>query len=168
MLRDFYFKLVILVLVMLSVTVFVGSIALLPSYFFSISEKNIAEQKLEIEKLKPVPSFDEKTSNMIVDLDQKLDLIERLQKDKFIVSERVINAISLKRVDGIKINTITYEEDALKVKKISVNGTAASRETLLSFRLSLEQDTSFKKVDLPIANFIKGTNIQFYLTLIPS
>jgi len=68
---------------------------------------------------------------------------------------------------NIKITDISYENDSLNGKKISIQGTAPSREVLLSFRQAFENDNTFKQVDLPISNFVKGSNIQFYLSLIP-
>jgi hypothetical protein len=50
-------------------------------------------------------------------------------------------------------------------EKISISGRASSREVLLSFRRTLEDNPAFSKVDLPISNFIKGSNIRFYITL---
>ena len=61
-----------------------------------------------------------------------------------------------------------YENDATKGKKVTVLGIAPSRELLLLFRRALEDDVAFKKVDLPISNFVKGSNIEFSLSLIPS
>jgi len=50
---------------------------------------------------------------------------------------------------------------------VSIEGIAPSREILLAFRRLLENDPLFKSVDLPISNFIKGSNIRFNLNLIP-
>ena len=66
----------------------------------------------------------------------------------------------------IKINQISYENNLLKGKIINIKGSAVSRERLLLFRLAFENDANFKDVDLPISNFIKGSNIQFNLSLI--
>jgi len=79
----------------------------------------------------------------------------------------VINAILLKKRSDIKITQISYQNDT-RGRKIGVTGTAPSREVLLFFRLALESSPAFKSVDLPISNFVKGSNIQFYLNLIPS
>lgn len=166
--RDFYHRLAVLFLVMLSFSIFVAILALLPSYFLSVSKINIANQKLETQKDEPTPLFNQETSEMIKDLNLKLNLVENAEKNKFTVSQKVINAVLLKKIPSIKITRIFYENDSLKGKKISIGGTAPSREVLLSFRQALENDVSFKSVDLPISNFVKGFNIEFYLNLIPS
>lgn len=168
MIRGFYYRLTILFLVMLSFSLLIAICALLPSYFFSNYKSNVANQKLEMQKSKPVPLFNQETSALIKDLNTKLNLIENAKKNNFSVSEKVIKAIVLKKISSIKINQILYENNSASGKKISIHGTAPSREVLLLFRQALEDDTSFKSVDLPISNFVKGFNIQFYLTLIPA
>ena len=76
--------------------------------------------------------------------------------------------IILKKMSNIKITDISYENDPLKGRKVSIEGNAPSREILLLFRRALEDDVLFKQVDLPISNFVKGSDIKFYLNLIPS
>ncbi|OGI95451.1 hypothetical protein A2917_02740 [Candidatus Nomurabacteria bacterium RIFCSPLOWO2_01_FULL_42_17] len=173
--KGFYFRLAVLFLAMLSTSLLVAFVAILPSYFLSSAKKTITSEKLEAQKAEPVPVPDQATLAAIKDLSDKLTLIEKNESNKFFISERVINAIILKKSPSIKITSIAYENDPLKTlegnktgKKISIQGSAPSREALLLFRRALEDDSNFQSVDLPISNFVKGSNIQFYLTLIPS
>ena len=166
--KVFYFKLVILFLITAGVSIFASCVAILPSYFLSSVKVNIVNKKLEMQNQEPVPLPEEQTLKVIADLNKKIDLIEHSPVSKFIVSQKVINAVILKKMSSIKITSITYENEQTKDKKINLGGTASSRETLLLFRQALEDSTAFKQVDLPISNFIKGSNIQFYLSLIPA
>lgn len=174
MVRQFYYRLVILFLAMLSVSFFIATLALLPAYFFSSSKYKIASGKLDMQKAESAPLFDKETEAIIKDINNKLNLIENAQKNKFLVSEKIINAILSKKISSIKITQISYENNAIGKspeeagRKVSISGTAPSRETLLSFRKALEDSSDFKSVDLPISNFIKGSDIQFYLSLIPA
>ena len=166
--KGFYYKLLILFLVLGGVSFLISLVAILPSYFLSSVRNNIVNAKLEMQKSEPVPLPDQQTLLAIKDLNNKLTLIENAQNNKFVISEKVINAIILKKIPKIKITDISYENDSLKGKKISIQGNAPSREILLLFRQALEDSVAFKQVDLPISNFVKGSNIQFYLSLIPS
>lgn len=172
MTKGFYCRLVVLFLVILSISFFIILITILPSYFLSSAKQNIVESKLEMQKREPVPLPEEHTLATIKDLKDKLSLIEKNQDDKFTVSNKVINAIILKKMPEIKITSISYENNdqskLLRGRKVSIEGIAPSREVLLLFRRALEDDTSFKSVNLPISNFVKGSNIQFFLTLIPA
>ena len=80
----------------------------------------------------------------------------------------MIGAILLKKRSDIKITQILYQNDGTNGKKITLTGIASSREVLLLFRQALEDSSSFKDVVLPISNFVKGSNIDFSLSLTPS
>jgi hypothetical protein len=165
--KDFYFRLTVVVLMLLGFTMVLGSVAILPAYFFSSVKKNLYNTKLETEKKETVALFNQNTLDTINDIKNKLSLIERTNKDPYLVSEKVINQILLKKMSDIKITGITYESTADKGKIITIAGTAVSRERLLLFKKALEDDVAFTKVDLPISNLVRGANIKFSMTLIP-
>ncbi len=111
---------------------------------------------------------DQKSLNEFKALDLQLLIIEKVKGKTFLVSKKVINEIIAEKMSDIKITQITYELDPKGGKKVNINGLAPSRERLLLFRVALEDNAAFQKVDLPISNFVKGSNIKFSLTLIPS
>jgi hypothetical protein len=168
MYRDFYFRVVAVAFFMLGVSLLIASIAILPSYFISSVEKNSIDEKLNVQNNEIIPVPDQVTLAAVKDLKGKLSFIENSEKNKFVFSKNVIGQIISKKVSSIKITEISYQNDIKTGKKISISGVAPSREMLLVFRKALEDDVAFSKVDLPISNFIKGSNIRFYLSLIPS
>ena len=171
MIQDFYFRLIVMVFLALGSVALIASIVLFPSYFLSTVKKNLISEKLNKELAEPIDDISKKTLSAITNLDQKLSLLEKAEGiagKKFSVSERIINEILSKKISGIRITEISFKNDADKDMQVSIRGLAPSRERLLLFRLALENDPLFKKVDLPISNFVKGSNIVFYLSLIPS
>ncbi|KKR79307.1 MAG: hypothetical protein UU24_C0012G0017 [Candidatus Nomurabacteria bacterium GW2011_GWA2_40_9] len=166
--KDFYFRLLIVFFLVMGVSFIIAAFSIAPYYLFSSQKKNFSMERLETQKRLPLPVFDAQTNKLVEDINLKLGLMENVNKtDKFVVSVKVINEIILKKMPDIKITSISYEDNVIKGKTLSVKGSAPSRDKLLLFRLALENDVNFEKVDLPISNFIKGTNIQFNLTLIP-
>ena len=165
---DFYYRLLTLFLLMLSFSVLVAFVAILPAYFFSSMQDSVINTKLEIQKQVPIPTSGEQSLAIIKDVNTKLGLIENAENNEFSISQKVIKAIVLDKTPNIKIVQILYENDPILGKKISILGTASSRETLLAFEEALEEDGAFKNVDLPISNFVKESNIQFNLNLMPS
>ncbi|MBP9711655.1 MAG: hypothetical protein KBD55_01315 [Candidatus Pacebacteria bacterium] len=166
--RDFYYRLTVLFLLALGSSIFIGVAVMVPSYFVSKVKLNVAESKLAAQKIEPVPLPDQKTLVMIKDLDNKLTVVEKAEKNRFNVSEKIINSILVNKMPDIKIYEISYDNDSTKGKTVNIRGVAPSRDRLLLFRLALEGDPTWKSVNLPISNFIKGSNIQFSLSLIPS
>lgn len=173
MIRGFYYRLVVVFLLALSFPILIGVGVMLPSYFITYVKEDLVDKKLEAQKNEPVPLPDQKTLAVIKDVNGKLSTIERARKNDFVFSQKVIAAILVEKIPNIKITGIAYEtniqnEESIPVRKISIEGTAPSREILLLFRQALEDSSAFKNVDLPISNFVKGSNIQFYLSLIPA
>ena len=166
--RDFYFRLAAVSLVALGFCVLIAAVSVLPALFISSANKNFVNAKLEMQKREPVPLIDQGSLSVMRDLNGKLALIENAEKNKYLVSQKIINEIAFQKMPDIKINQISYENNPGNGKKISIRGIAPSRERLLLFRRALEDSVAFKKVALPISNFVKGSDIEFYLNLIPA
>lgn len=166
--KDFYFRLTVVSLMVFGFCVLVATASILPSYFLSSVKKNVIDTKLEMQKSEPLPAVDPSTLTVVTDLNSKLNLIENAEKNKYIVSLKIINEIIAEKMSDIKITQISYDNTTVGGKKISIRGEALSRDRLLLFRRALENNPAFKKVDLPISNFVKGADIQFSLSLIPA
>lgn len=165
--KDFYFRLGVVFIAILGFCVFIATLSILPSYFLSSVKKNLANEKLEMQKKEAVPIVDQDSLKIMEELDRKLSLIEESEKKQYYISQKIINEIILQKMSDIKINRISYENDPISGKEVKIYGIAPSRPRLLLFRRALEDNVTFEKVDLPISNFIKGSNIEFYLNLIP-
>jgi len=166
--RDFYRRVVFLFLMMASLCILVALVAVLPSYFLSKVKDSVSDAKLAAQKNEQLPLLGEQSLAEIKDINSKLDLVDRAEKNKFSISEKIINTVLSKKTPNIKITQIVYENDAVLGRKVSVVGIASSRDVLLTFKQALTDKSTFKSVDLPISNFVKTSNIQFNLTLIPS
>src|SRR3989344_1826858 len=147
--QHFYARLLVVTALALGASFLTAALALAPAYIISRAER---QDILAILKVETSASLGEESGegalSEMKDLNAKLELLA-------------------KRTE-IQINKITYENEAKTGKKVSLRGNAASRERLLLFRRALENNPKFKKVDLPISNFVKGADIQFNLNLIPS
>lgn len=165
---DSYLRFLALFFLMLGVSLVIASIAILPAFFLSYAEKNLIDEKLKAQESEVITSSDKNAQTVIEDLDKKLSLIEADIKNESIFSQKVMNEIILKKMPNIKITEIFYQNDPKTGAKISISGKAPNRDVLLLFRRALEDNIAFSKVDLPISNFIKGSNIEFNLNLIPS
>lgn len=166
--KDFYFRLFTTFVAILSFSILISAASILPAYFLSSVKKNLVNNKLEAQKNEPLPAIDSTTLSVMQDLNDKLNLAEKNRKGNYLVSQKIIQEIVSEKMPDIKITQILYQNDPGKGKTVSINGTASSRERLLIFRQNLEENLAFKKVDLPVSNFVKGSNIRFYLNLIPS
>lgn len=169
MVIDFYFRLVILAMIMLDFCILIAFFSLLPLYFTSSMRYSLVSANLENKKSEQLLPLEENSLALVKDINKKIVLVENFEKNKFLPSVKIINAILLRKSSDIKIIQILYENNGVVGvgKKISITGIAPSRETLLSFRETLEGSPTFKNVNLPISNFVKGSNINFNLSLTP-
>ncbi len=168
MIYGFYYRLVILFFTILGTSFFILSLANLPAYFLSSTKVSIAEANLNTQKNEPVPVPDQEALAVINDLNAKLAVIEDAKKKDFRISQDVLSAIIAKKSPSIKITDVSYSNEPLKGNRVSLQGVAPSREILLTFRQALEDDPMFKNVDLPVSNFVKGSDIKFFLSLAPA
>ncbi len=168
MIRGFYYRLVVLFFTVIAVSLFIAGLTRLPSFFLSSTKISIAEANLNTQKNEPVPVPDQEALAVMQDLNAKLSIIKAASLNKFSVSRDVLSAIFLKKGSSIKITDITYTSDSTNGSQVYLQGLAPSREVLLSFRQALEDDPMFKQVDLPISNFVKGSDIEFFLKLAPA
>ena len=166
--KDFYYPLLVTAFAVFGFSILIAGVAMLPAYFLSSVRKNLINSKLETEKNQSIPSPDKETLTVVEDLSKKLDLIEKSRNSRYLVSQKVINEIMSEKMPDIKITQIQYRNESIKGKTISISGVASSRDRLLLFKRELENNIAFKKVDLPISNFVKGSNIKFSLGLTPS
>ncbi|OGI75727.1 hypothetical protein A3C67_03000 [Candidatus Nomurabacteria bacterium RIFCSPHIGHO2_02_FULL_42_19] len=166
--KDFYYRLLVTAFAVFGFSILIAGVAMLPAYFLSSVRKNLINSKLETEKNQSIPSPDKETLTVVEDLSKKLDLIEKSRNSRYLVSQKVINEIMSEKMPDIKITQIQYRNESIKGKTISISGVASSRDRLLLFKRELENNIAFKKVDLPISNFVKGSNIKFSLGLTPS
>ncbi|OGI64176.1 hypothetical protein A2914_00520 [Candidatus Nomurabacteria bacterium RIFCSPLOWO2_01_FULL_41_21] len=167
MTRAFYLRLTVVSLLVLGCSMLVAGVALLPSYFFVKVKQNLVLSKLEEQKAETLSSLELEAVTLTGKLNAKLNLVESSSQNKYIVSQKVINEILLKKIPEIKITRISYSSSQ-EGRKIQISGTAPSRDKLLSFNNALSNDPAFKQVDLPVSNFVKGSNISFFMTIIPN
>ncbi len=166
--KDFYFRLLVVFLAMFSLCATAGIVSLLPTYFLSHVEKNLAQTELAAQKNEPATALDQDLSAVVTDLNKKFTIVEQAEKNRYFVSEKVVREVILRKMPDIKLHHIFFERDASTGPLVKVSGTAPSRERLLLFRQRLEDGSAWKTVDLPISNFVKGADILFNLTLVPS
>lgn len=165
--RDFYYRLFVVFIATLGFGALVGVVSVLPTFFLSSVEKKLALAELAAQQNDPVGEADQNITATMEDLNKKLSTAESARKSKYAISDTILNQIIVRKMSDIKITKISYENSEQAGKKVSISGRAPSRERLLSFRRALEDSTAFKAVDLPISNFVKGSNIEFSLSLIP-
>ncbi len=163
--KEYRLRLTIIFLFVLSLAVVVGILALLPSYIHSRSQLLIAsEQTKVLEKGRQERGADQIEKELV----QAQALVDKIKEheDGMFFSNNIKDIFNL-RTSGISIYSfdISRNESTTTPITVVIGGRASTRESLVSFKESLESDKRFSKVELPISDLAKSKNISFAFRL---
>lgn len=156
-------RIVVVSLTALLVTIILGGIFLIPSLILSRTKALSAERKIELTQ-----SFitQREESGVLSDVRAIQSKIVRLEGllSQHTVSE-ILAALDESTPPGIVLLSVGYERNPDAPDDLTIKGTAATRDTLLTFSRRLEREDLFRDVDLPVSNLAASTNIAFSLTV---
>ncbi len=156
--RDYYFRIISVTLLALSVATVTGIISLVPAYV------NIYEQlgasKTEFESRK---NDNQDNKNLIKEAKERATVIEilqnGLQKQKL---TDLLNEVLVDIPDGIKIVGFSYNRnDGI----LTLEGFAKSRNLVAPYAKSLEESVLFESVPVPISDLAKSSDLEFHLSI---
>ncbi len=139
MAKDFHYRIVFLFLLMLNFCILILAVSVLPSYFISSVKDSGVSTKLALQKGEKLPTVGEESISAVQDMNNKLGIVEKAEAGKFLLSDKVINAIVLNKRPDIKITKISYENNPTLGRTISITGTArpvSGRPSAVSSRSS--------------------------------
>jgi Tfp pilus assembly protein PilN len=120
------------------------------------SEKILVELRERKFKTPEVQDFPGKVEALNQNL-SKLDSFYQGQIDL----TKILEKVSKNLPAGVYLTTFSFQKE---VSQIGISGFAPRRETLLELKENLEKEKDFAELHFPPANWVKPTNIDFYLT----
>lgn len=147
---------------MLASVSLIGFIALLPAFLAAYTDEKSALAAIsDIKKGKDSAGAGAIQTRLATDT----ALVEALTKG--LAQPRLSGVVE--SVAGLRgtnrLSSVRVERAATTTVTVIVQGIAPTRETLLAFKNRLESLSPGNKVDLPVAQLAKGSNIQFSLRL---
>ena len=136
-----------------------SAVALVPTYIlFSPSGAGPSQEE------KGVPS-EEEYMQLVAELKEASGIAAQLNKKiNTVAASSVVTHIEDALFPDITLAAITFSEEAAQVR-ISVRGTARTRESLRSFLDTLKKDPFFADAQVPVSELARDTNVQFTMTL---
>ena len=168
MAKRFFWRILVMSFTVSALAIMIGSFALVPSHLLSSVKQRLITERLNLQSHMAVPEGSRDTLLISKELNHKFDLIDYARDNEFLVSQEIIKKIVSHKTNEIRITQIAFSEENTGVREASIRGNALTRDGLLFFSRSLESEPAFSNVNLPISNFIRGTNIQFFITLTPA
>ncbi len=156
--REYYMRLVVLFLLGVSFSVFVGIFSLLPAYIklsqdFKSKQLEYSHISLNLEDENDIYNDAEKTMSVlnIINTEMKRDKLTSFLKE-------VLN----KRPKGIDIVGFTFNRDK---STLSFEGVSKTRNLVVPYANELEGVSMFENVNVPISNLTKNTDLNFHMSL---
>lgn len=167
--RSYYIQLASLTAIFVGLVVILALAFLVPSYNLSVNKQDKANDTLATMQTTGGTS-DQELPNATQDIGSKLAIFNT--QKTFIFSRDAVEPLVRHSEENklIKISAMgftinktpaTKDQVAKEVTTINVSGEAATREALLAFVQSLRQEAHFKGVDVPVSNFVQGSDINF-------
>lgn len=153
---EYYTRLTIVGTLLLSCSLGIGVIALLPSYIDVLMELDTQMKEIEARQENV-----ENNKALNMEVSETAALIELLHREQ--TREKTadfIDEVLYARPEGVTVVGYTYDRTK---RSISINGIATSRDLVVSYAKKLEEKARFSSVPVPIADLAKNKNLTFRL-----
>ncbi len=163
--NEYRIRVITLLMFFISCSIVGGIVALIPAYLYSYNQ-----EKDSLKKLNQAQQSKESSGiyEVIKNLEAAEKLVAKLKEDSPIVEisstlDRVLmHANGLVSVSAFQIN---ITKSASSSAEIVIQGRSKTRETLLTFKKNLEQDTMFYDVEMPISDLARTKESTYAIKL---
>ncbi len=157
--REYHIRLAVVSLWLLFAVGIISSALLLPSFLLSLEKERTAQQHFDA-LAKSVERKSAADSDAVLKgAKSRLALMSR-EAPKVFLHELLMLIVSIK-TDRISLTNFSFTEPVEGKREIAIAGVGKDRSALLSFVKALERTGLFEKVEVPISNFAKDTDIDF-------
>ncbi|MEI8339378.1 MAG: hypothetical protein WCF94_01805 [bacterium] len=159
--REYKLRLTVILLLGLSALAVVFLLSLIPLYYFVQFKENLVNQqydkvqKANIDQNEATLRTQVTEIGNLINLFKPISLNTELQKD--------LLSILPSANSGVKVTGMSWNKDK---KEIFLKGQATTRNTLLTYVKTLQQDVRFSNAEVPVSNLTKSANLDFNLNLI--
>ena len=163
--RDYFFRLGVVSVVLMSILVLAAAVLLVPTYVFLV--KSISAKETRLATIESVlSSADEATlSTRLTALTNDATILMALA-DAPSASVVVRSVLAVSRL-GVTLSSFTYTPAAGKTPgTLLVSGIAATRDSLRSYQLALQSAPFTLSAALPVSAYAKDSGITFTVTVI--
>lgn len=165
--KEYRIRFIIILFFFISCAIIIGILSLFPSYILSRNQGSQAEKsREELQKSREERGI----AQVEKELDQSKKIINEIDAElpKAVFSD-LVTSIASHRTSSILISDFELKSTQAKgttTVEIVIQGKALTRDALLSFKKSLDQDKRFSSAELPISDLARSKDIPFAIRLI--
>jgi len=162
--RDYAYRLGVVAVWLLTILTLIHGLLLIPSYWYA--HQQIRTREAQLATLKA--SSSDATAQ---DLKTRIDALEKSAKQLAGLGTQATASAAIQGVlaaprTGIQVHGITYTPSAtVDANRMTIMGTAATRESLQRYIEQLDALTYVTKAELPISAYAREKDIPFTITL---
>lgn len=162
--RDYLFRVLVVVLWLLTVLVIIHGLLLLPSYLYVNQQIQARETQLATLELAASGATQQELKSRISALETRAKLLAALGTQG--AASSAMRAVLAAPRPGIRLHGFTYAPSTKpEENKMTLNGIAATRESLRQYLGVLDTLPYVTKAELPISAYAKERDIAFTITL---
>jgi type IV pilus assembly protein PilM len=165
--KEYWMRFFTLVFDFISIAGIIASLLLFPSYFLSKSKENLVESNLVAFNNENPDLTTNNVDKITGDIDSKLEKLNKAEAS-YQVNDKVLYSILSSRTSGITFSQILFNKKIGKeagAPSLEIYGIAKDRDSLRNFKMALDGNPNFSKIDLPISNFLEKTNLSFTISI---
>jgi type IV pilus assembly protein PilM len=165
--QSYWLRYLTILLNLVSLIGITASLLLFPSYSMSGIKEGIIENSLEVFN-KDNPDLENTNIDEIIsNINSKLEILDK-SSQTYKISDKVFGEILATRTEGIKFSQILFSRKNIEKKEVpmlEIYGSAENRDSLRNFKIALDKNTNFLKVDLPVSNFLEKSDLTFIISI---
>jgi type IV pilus assembly protein PilM len=165
LLREYWMRFSTILFDLITFMIFSASLLLFPAYFFSQAKEDLVENRLALFNKENPELLTNNIDNIINDINSKIVLLDKNLTTSYSVSDKIFGTILSSRTNGITFSQMFFNKKVGEDSVLEVHGIAKDRDSLRNFKTSLDSNTSFSSVELPISNFLEKTDLPFTVLL---
>lgn len=162
--RDYFIRLGVVVLELLTFLIIAATVLLLPAYLFLTKSANAENERLaSIES--SYASFGEATlTTQLTSLSNRVAVLTALSSSHS-VSAIMNNVLAVSR-PGIILSSFSYTSGTGKnPSTFAISGTAVTRDALRNYQLAIQVAPFARSANLPVSAYAKDADIAFTITI---
>ena len=157
--KEYVSRLTIVALVFLFVAEIIGFVSLLPAFFIS----QVKEDQITLEQTVVGETLEkEKDMYLEEDLVKAQAQIAQLniESKDVPITDLILKVTNNQLIPGIRLQSFTLMRNK-ETSELTLKGVALNRDSLVTFKKTLEKEPLFKKVDFPVSDLAKNRDIFF-------
>jgi Tfp pilus assembly protein PilN len=160
--REYHLRRIALVLMAAIALVGIAIVLMVPMYLTSFYKS----RSIDATTASAIAKDKSDEQNYKQQIDQAKLLLKVLKPQASgMLPSNIVSLLVVNKTNDIKVNSISYSQNSPSGATVIVRGAAKTREALSAFTSALGRDKAITKVDIPVSNFAKDTNIPYVFTI---